>query len=169
MKIFFYFLLFGTMNAVCQNTDLKQFIEWQQKSYKTVDRSLEQRYGWKKFNRSTSSTCIKYEYVLYKGLLKQQIITLAYTEDYALENNIFSYNAARDWKYDRLISELKSFGYKKIKSSKIKDAALDYYQLSDTIVIVSIYIGKDGLFKGTDMFSVYVGRDDQGYLKKDKI
>lgn len=152
------FLFIGLNNLYSQNTDLKQFTEWREKNYKIVDVSLF-RYGWEKFNRSTNTTCRNYEYILYKGSEKQQIVRLMYTDDYKIENNSLSYNALKDWKYDRLIADLTSSGYKILKSYKNKNGTSDCYRLDNNLVIVSVYKSKDKHLQEVEFFTVYVGTE----------
>jgi len=154
------FLVIGLNNLYSQSTDLKQLIHWRERSYIDVDLSL-LRYGWKKSNHSTNTTCRNYQYILYKGLDKQQIVTLMYTNDYKLENNSLSYNAVKDWKYDDLITALKSFGYKISKSYKNKNGFTDYYRLDNNSVIVSVYKRQNANFKEVEFYTVYVNRDDE--------
>ena len=153
------FLLFIELNNLySQNIDLKQLTEWREKSYEIVDVSLS-RYGWKKFNRSTNTTCRNSEYILYKSLENQQTVRLMYTDDYKIENNSLSYNALKDWKYDHLVADLKSSGYKILNSYKNKKGTSDHYRLDNNSVIVSIYKRKNKHLKEEEFYTVYVSRE----------
>lgn len=141
MKLAIYiFLLVGFNQLYSQNISLEQLTKWRNTNYKVLEKELG-KIGWEKAVTEKSEDIYRNDnYFLNKGSQNEKVLTLTYTEDYKLENNCISYNAAKEQEYDNFIKQIKTFGYKQFKSTN-GNVISDYYRNEKYTIIVSVIEG----------------------------
>ena len=160
-------LLIGLNNLYSQNIDLTQLALWRETNYKIVETQLLKLNWEKSVSNEPTDNYRNDQYSLNKGSKNEKGLALMYTDDYKIENNTLRYESSKNGDYDNFVNQIKSSGYKLIKTKKNERVVSDYYRSDKITVIISILKGIDEQMQEIEFFSVHLSTNED-YFRSHK-